>query len=252
MPLLVWLAAILGPARVQGREGEAEGPRICVIAPLGIVVGTNSNIRIRGLKLAGATGVLVKASAQNVPAAITEKKTVDVPGGSEAKDVGDSLAVVELVVPSGLSGNELMISVISPEGTTPPRAIRVLDGDLCVDEKEPNEGFRESQVLSLGKTIRGAIGKERDVDVFAITGLAGKILVVDILAARAGSLLDGALTLYDEKGGVLAANDDSGISRDPQLRYKLPANGIYYLALQDASDRGTPWHTYELSAKEEP
>jgi hypothetical protein len=252
LALLLGLAYLPGSAVAQGKAGEGNGPRICVMTPLDLVAGTNSTLKIRGLKLSGATGVTITAASQNIKAEIREKKTVEVSKGLEAKDVGDSLAEIEIVVPSGLAGGELMISLITPEGKTQPRAVRVVDGGLFVDEKEPNDGFRNAQVLPPGKGVHGTIGSDKDVDVYAITGHAKKVLVAELFAARAGSLLDAVLTLYDEKGRVLASCDDSGGSRDPQLRFKLPVDGKYFLAIQDASDHGSPWHAYALSAKEEP
>ena len=252
LALLLCLAYLPGSVMAQGKTGEGTGPRICVMTPLEIAAGTNATLKIRGLKLSGATGVAITATSQSIKAEIREKRTVEVPKGLEAKDVGDSLAEVEIVVPSGLAGGELMISVITPEGKTQPRAVRVVDGGLFVDEKEPNDGFRNAQILSPGKGVHGTIGSDKDVDVYAITGHAKRILVAELVAARAGSLLDAVLTLYDEKGRVLASCDDSGGSRDPQLRFKLPIDGTYFLAIQDASDHGSPWHSYALSAKEEP
>ncbi len=252
LALLVWLAPLPGSVMAQSKPGESSGPRICVIAPLGIAAGTHCALKIRGLKLAGATGVSCQFPGQTLKAVLKEKKTIEVPTGMEAKDVGDSLAVIEVSVPANLAGREVMFSVITPEGTTPPRSVRVVDGALFAAEKEPNDGFRNAQPLAPGKAVHGVIGSDKDVDVFAITGHARNTLVAEVFAARGGSLLDGVLTLYDAKGTVLASSDDSAASRDPQLRFKLPADGTYFLALQDAGDRGTAWHAYELSAREEP
>jgi len=253
--MLAWAVGFIffpGAVRVLGRDGEAAGPSICVMAPLGVPAGTNSTLQIRGLKLTGATRVSVVTSDQIIPASIREKKTAAVPSGLDAKTVGDSLAVVEIEVPPGLAGAELMIRVVTLEGTTQARPLRVMDGNQVMEEKEPNDGFREAQPWPLEKRMSGAIGRDKDVDVFAINGHARKTLVAECLAARGGSLLDGALTLYDEKGRVLTSNDDHSGGRDPQLRFQLPADGKYFLALQDTGDRGTAWHGYELTAREEP
>lgn len=249
---IVAVAFFCGPIQMHGKPGLSVGPRICVMAPIGLATGTNSTLKIRGLKLAGAIGVSVRAANGTIKAEIKEKKVAEVPAGLDAKDVGDSLVAVDLTVPANLAGSELMISVITPEGTTQALSVRAVDAGEFLGEIEPNDGFRNAQPLLLGKRVFGAINRDKDVDVFAITGHARKFLTADVMAARAGSLLDGVLTLYDSKGRMLASCDDSGGSRDPHLRFKLPTDGTYFLVIQDAGDRGTPWHAYELSAREEP
>jgi len=251
---VAWLgiALLLGPVVGSARDGESSNPRLCVMAPLGVAAGTTATLNLRGIKLAGATLVAASTPTQNLKAEIREKKTAAVPNGLDAKEVGDSLVVVEISVPADLAGQNVMLRVITPEGSTQTKVLRVLDGTGWEPEKEPNNGFREAQALPVGKGIAGAIGSDKDVDVFRFLGHARQNFVAEIFAERAGSLLDGMLTLYDENGHLLASNDDSGGSRDPQLRFKLPADGTYFLALQDANDRGTPWHAYELIAREEP
>lgn len=250
--LLSILMLLKWPAFLSAAEAESSGPRICFITPLGIAAGTSSTLKIRGLKLAGSTGVLVQASGQTLKAEIKEKKSLEAPAGFEVKDVGDSLAVVEVAVPADLAGRELLISFTTPGGTTRPRSLRVLNCATLEEEKEPNDGFREAQPLKLGRAVYGAIGAEKDVDVFVIHGRAGKLLSAEVVAGKAGSMLDGLLTLYDDKGRVLVSSDDGGGSRDPRVSFRLRSTGPYFLTIQDASDRGTPWHAYELSAGEEP
>ena len=70
------------------------------------------------------------------------------------------------------------------------------------------------------------------------------------MTTRCGSLLDAVLTLFDAHGHILATCDDTADSHDPQLRAELPADGAYFLALNDAHDRGGAWHNYELTVKE--
>ena len=249
---IVAVAFLCGAFQLLGKTGLSDGPRICVMAPIGLATGTNSTLKIRGLKLAGAIGVSVRTANGTIKAEIKEKKVVEVPAGLDARDVGDSLVTLDITVPVNLAGSELMISVITPEGTTQAQSVRAVDAEEFLGEIEPNDGFRNAQALLAGKRVFGAINRDKDVDVFAITGHARKFLTADVMAARAGSLLDGVLTLYDSKGRMLASCDDSGGSRDPHLRFQLPTDGTYFLVLQDAGDRGTPWHAYELSAREEP
>lgn len=251
---LVWLGLTLwlGPVAGSARDGDFSNPRICVMTPLGVAAGTTATLKLRGIKLAGATAVVVSNPTQSLPAEIREKKKAEVPNGFDAKEVGDSLVTVEISLPANLAGPTWKLRVLTPEGATQEKVLRVLDGAGWEAEKEPNNGFREAQALPTGKGIAGALSRDKDVDVFTFLGHAHQNFVAEIFAGRAGSLLDGVLTLYDANGQVLASNDDSGVGRDPQLRFKVPADGTYFLAVQDANDHGTPWHAYELTAREEP
>ena len=122
----------------------------------------------------------------------------------------------------------------------------MVDDAHVVTEKEPNDGFRDAQTITLPATGAGAIHAPQDVDVFKFEGRAGQRITCEILAARLGSPLDASLTLYDTAGAVLAHADDTAGSRDPILTFTLPKNGTYYLCLIDADDRGGPTHVYRL------
>jgi hypothetical protein len=85
--------------------------------------------------------------------------------------------------------------------------------------------------------------------VFRFRGAAGQQIAAEIFARRAGSLLDSVLTLYDSRGALLITNDDADKNADSRLTTTVPADGDYLLSVQDAHDRGSPWHAYELSLK---
>jgi cysteine-rich repeat protein len=64
-------------------------------------------------------------------------------------------------------------------------------------------------------------------------------LVADVLATRVGSSLDTELTLLDEDGAVVAANDDANLL-DPALRVSLPA-GSYRLLVTPCCGAPAGW-----------
>ena len=245
-----WLlaAALLTALHVRAEDQKPDTPRITAIAPLDVVRGQETTLRIRGVKLSNATEVRFPGALK---AEIKEKKAADIPNGLDAKDVGDTQLEVKLTVPADLPAGPLALSAVTPEGTTAPRELRVLDAANCVDEKEPNGSLREAQTIEPGKTVRGTIKEDKDVDVFQFTGKAGQRIAAEIFAARGASLLDSVLTLLDSRGHQLACADDS-LSRDSQLTLTLPADGRYFLIVQDAHDRGGAWHGYELTVKETP
>lgn len=245
-----WLliAAVLAGADASGQDKKPDLPRVTAIAPFDLLPGQETTLKIRGVKLSNATEVRLSGGLK---AEIKERKTADVPTGFDAKDVGNTQLEVKLTLPTDLPAEPLVLSVVTPEGTTPPRELRVLDAAHCADEKEPNGGLREVQPIEFGKVLRGTIKEDKDVDVFRFTAKSGQRIAVEIFAARGLSLLDSTVTLMDARGRVLTSADDSA-TRDTLLTHQLPADGPYFLIVQDAHDRGGPWHGYELILKEAP
>ena len=81
-------------------------------------------------------------------------------------------------------------------------------------------------------------------------------VAVDWVRSRAGRRrLFGAvkrLTLFDQRGNIVAVNDDAQVingtqeTKDSKIISTLPA-GKYFICLQDAHDRGGPAHPYRLT-----
>ena len=241
---------MLLPSFAPAEEKKDPGPVITAIAPLEVVLGTKVTLHIRGLRLDTATEVSFVDAPAKIAVALKEKKKTEVPNGLEAKDIGDTEATVELTMPSELTAGTLTFRVITADGPTATHSLRVAAAADLIDEKEPNNGFHQAQELPLEKTLRGAIGQEKDVDVFRFEGKAKQVFCAEVRAARLGSLLDAVMTLFDAQGHLLATCDDANGSRDPQLSFTLLVDGQYYLSIQDAQDRGGSWHCYELEAKE--
>lgn len=240
-----FVALLLVPL-VLFAEDKKDAPRVVAIAPLEIVPGVNGALRIRGVRLKDASEVRFSDSA--VTAEMKEKKAADIPNGLDAKDVGDTQIEVALTVPADLPPGKIAFVVMTPDG--PATGSLLVRAATLVEEKEPNNGFAESQPIALGSTVRGSVKEDKDVDVCRFDGHAKQIVIAEVAANCCGSLLDAVLTLFDARGHILATCDDVAGSHDPQLRIELPADGAYFLALNDAHDRGGAWHNYELTVKE--
>jgi len=89
---------------------------------------------------------------------------------------------------------------------------------------------------------------------FRFEGFAGDEIVAEVTARRLDSPLDSTLKLTDAAGRCLAFNDDcedigSGLNThhaDSYLRAILPTNGIYFLTLADAQQKGGEEYAYRL------
>ncbi len=244
------VAATIAGVIVSARE-KPEPPRVMIVAPLAIAPGEMASVQLRGMKLDQATKVRIEGSLELADLPIKKKEKAGPPPQVDAKEAGDSLVEIELKLPERLSEPIVKLIVETPEGTTQPHELIVLSSDKLTVEGEPNERLAKAQPVELGRTIRGAIGQQRDVDAYRIAGKAGQTLVAEVVAARRGSVLDGALTLYDSRGAIVASVDDGPDGRDPVLRTVLPRDGDYVLVLIDAQDRGGTTHPYLLHVRSE-
>jgi Bacterial pre-peptidase C-terminal domain len=218
-------------------------PNIIVATPLGVRAGPTTRITLRGVRLDGATEV--RCQHPKVRVKLLDTKKVGVGPREIVENVGDETVDVEVTVPDDAPPEAVTLSVITPAGESSPHKLMVDDAQV-IAEKEPNDGFRDAQTITLPATVAGAIQAPQDVDVFKFEGKAGQRITCEVLAARLGSPLDASLTLYDAAGAVLALADDTAGTRDPVLTITLPKSGTYYLGLIDADDRGGPSHVYRL------
>jgi hypothetical protein len=121
-------------------------------------------------------------------------------------------------------------------------------------ETESNDTNERAQVITLPMIVNGRIERVGDEDWFQFKAKAGEALVVDVMARRLRSPLDGTLQVFDPRGGVLAANDDNddkadGLSThhaDPRVPFTVPEDGTYRVRLADAQHRGGRDYTYRL------
>ncbi|MBI1372601.1 MAG: hypothetical protein GC159_07545 [Phycisphaera sp.] len=251
---LMWSFCLTAVARGEDKKDEKkpEPPVLMVISPLAVSPDKKTMVTLRGLRLDKATEVVVKVGDTEIKPEIKNKGGVGVPNKFEAKEVGDQHVQVELTLPAEPEVDHVSITVTTPDGVTEPRELRVIAADVLVDEKEGNDGFGESQPLEPGKTFRGVIQHERDVDVFRVDGKAGQKWTFTIAANALGSPMDPALTLYDASGRLVARRDDDSLAtRDCTLTVTLPADGVYQLGVIDSLDHGADIFSYLLTASVE-
>lgn len=219
-------------------------PQIICSTPLVVVPGRESKLVLRGLFLDEITSVRIASS--DVKPEIASKGKTAVPQNYDAKRVGDSQAEIKFSLPPDAVVGKVALVATSSQGESVPYEIDVLLPDSRIDEKEPNDSFKSPQAVSVGKTIVGTIHDPRNVDVFRIEVVAGQKLIAEIIATRAGSLLDPVLTLYDAKGRVISSNDDHAGTRDSRIETILMQPGAYFVTVQDANDSGGSHFAYLL------
>jgi len=231
----------------EKKDDKKKDPLVVVVVPPAIVSGAKKTILIRGLNLSNVTEIKFPDAKAEIKAEIKSKGKVEVPKPLEPPQAGDTKVDVEVTLPADLPPGPLLFTLTAPEGMTKPYALIVHDPATVQDEKEPNGGYRTAQACVRGKKMLGSIHDANDVDVFRFDGKAKEKIAAQITAQTLNSALDSSLLLVDAHGSTLATSDDTESSRDSLLRFSLPADGTYYLVLQDAHGRGGPTHVYFLT-----
>ena len=120
----------------------------------------------------------------------------------------------------------------------------------CNDLHEPNDSRAEATPINYGDTLSADICPAGDVDYYVFSGGAGDVIVVDIDAQSLSpaSALDSYLYLLDSYGNELTHNDDYG-GLDSRIEYTLPADGTYYLKVEEYNhpNEGGPDYFYTIS-----
>lgn len=114
-------------------------------------------------------------------------------------------------------------------------------------ETESNDDISHAQIIALPAIIHGIV-TARDYDLFRFHAGQGETLVFDVLARRAGSDLDAALAVLDERGNELDFNDDFYIHKDPHLAFTAPRSGDYFVQVSGSQEGGSPSSSYRLIA----
>jgi len=250
--LILSVAALVFPlhsADDQKADKKSEVPTVTMAVPFAVVAGTTNRIVIRGLSLTNASAIRFPGVSQKPTAEITSRGKATVPDKGDPKKLGDTQLEVQLVLPDGFPPGDLPFAVDTAEGDTNTNLLHVVSRELLFDEKEPNGGFRKPNEIASRQTVRGVIGDANDVDVFRFKGKAGQRISVKTKSAAYGSLLDALVTLYDCKGHGLATSDDAD-GLEARLIETLPADGDYFLCINDAHDRGGAAYGYLIEIAE--
>lgn len=146
------------------------------------------------------------------------------------------------------AAGEFEVPVLWPPvaGITGSRPAVVVGDNPEAVESPPADGSLQ-QIVSPG-AINGRIGKPGEEDKFRVAVQPGAALRVDVLANRAGSPLDGVLTVATEAGAVLGGSDDRPGTTDPGLDFTVPADqNAIVLSMKDLEGRGGDNFIYRIS-----
>jgi hypothetical protein len=99
-------------------------------------------------------------------------------------------------------------------------------------EVEPNDEPKSPQSLAVSSSpVNGRLARAGDVDGYAVSLTRGQSVVASVeAAAHLGSPMDAVLQVVSQEGLVLAQNDDD-VGRDPRIVFKAPSPGTYIVRL---------------------
>jgi len=121
-------------------------------------------------------------------------------------------------------------------------------------EVEPNNATNEvaAAAPAVPAAFNGIISKKGDADLFRFTAKKDQNLDVQVWGRRLGSPIDSLLQVLNTRGNVQATSDDSGGSPDSGTRFRVPADGEYFVKVTDHQGRGGPGFTYRVEVSEAP
>lgn len=119
-------------------------------------------------------------------------------------------------------------------------------------DQEPNDTPEQAQEVKLPIIVNGRIDRPDDVDVFRFDAYG--TVIAEVLARRAGSPLDSAVSITDATGAEIGFNDDYRDDSqalithhaDSRLTAVMSGKGPYCLHLSDAQRKGGEDFIYRL------
>jgi hypothetical protein len=238
----VALSSLVGNAAEKEAAKTNATPKIVMALPFVVTPGTNK-VTIRGLLLTNATAL--RFPSNTLTARILSQGKAAVPDKADVKKVGDTQIEAEIVLPDDFPNGDISFAISTPNGDTNINLLYEIEAKGLFTEKEPNPGFRKANAITLPRLIRGVIQDANDVDVFRFEGRAGDKISAKTLSARYGSILDPILTVFDADGHVLKTSDDAK-DLDAELTVTLSRDGKYFLAINDAHERGGAIYSYAI------
>ena len=257
--------ALMLPAGAMA-DARTNPPTIQKTSPLDLTRGLTTEVKVEGINLAGATGVLF-----DDPAITGKILHVNALGTFAGRFIGSNgtRSTIQRGDPPPLNQVTMEVKVapdakvglyrfrlVTKQGATGAGTFSVEPYYGARPEMEPNDVLQEA-MLQEGYVyppaiITGTIGRPGDVDYLPFEAAAGEELVVHITSRELGSKLRWSMELLDAKGVIVARRSVMDGQGEPVLAYRIPADGKYFLAISDIESGGGRNHFYRLKIGQYP
>lgn len=119
-----------------------------------------------------------------------------------------------------------------------------------IKESKIHASRETAQPVEVNSVISGDV-PSRGIDWYKFKAKAGQRVLIEIVAERIDSRLDGQIIVYDSEGREVGRNRD-WYGRDPFIEVSSAEEGEYYLAISDILYRGSNKHFYRLNISDKP
>lgn len=230
------LAAAFSVAALFGMAEETAqaAPSITTTSPQAVSPGSQTDVKVRGGSLAGASLLWTSFPGK----AVLSPDVKD--NGKNAAEVTWRLNI-PADVPVGIHG----LRVAGPSGASPLKLIMV-DDLPSVAQASGNTTIEKAQALTLPVAADGAV-PNLSRSCYRIKVAAGETVSMEVVARRLGSALDPLLRILDAGGREVAWSDDEpGLRGDARLRHKFEQAGDYIIEVRDIRYQGGSGHFFRL------
>lgn len=150
----------------------------------------------------------------------------------------------EITLPATTPPGVYDVWAVSEQGVSTPRTFAVSQRPEVM-EAAANDAPATAMTVSLNSVINGRIEQPGDLDHYQFEARQGQRVIVDCRAERIDSRLRAVLEIFDANSRRLAVNRGyHGI--DPQIDFRVPADGTYVVKIHDLIFSGGGEHSYRL------
>lgn len=233
------LAMFAGLVTIPTSPASAQLPatRLFAAFPPGGQVGTTVDLTITS----GQELEEIQRLIFNHPGITAVPKMQDVAG--KPQPVANQFVVT---IAANVPADNYELAAVGFFGISNPRTF-VVGARKELIETEPNNTKETAFAVELNQIINGRINGATDVDWFKFTGKSGQRVLVDCVARRLDSKLDGHMELFDAGGRRISQARNSNVSRDALLDVTLASDGEYFLKLRDFVNAGGEDYPYRLN-----
>jgi hypothetical protein len=209
----------------------AASPDLASVMPRGAQRGTEVDVTLTGARLADAKEILFYDPGLTV---------------KSLKAENPQKVTAHLVIAADAPIGEHSLRLRTETGISDLHTFWV--GALpVVEEKDPNDDFKNPQQIPLNCTVAGVI-KNEDVDYFVVEAKKGQRITAEVEGMRLGeTMFDPQLAIYSAKKAELATSDDTALLRQDSIASIVaPEDGKYVIELHEASYGGNDNSHYRL------
>lgn len=233
---------------------NANPPVASYVYPAGAQRGAKVNVKVGGLFLHEKCGFEMHGPGVTAPAFLTRTKTVwfegpllPIPDSQRQEDYPkDMLGQIAIAADAPLELRSWRLW--TSQGAT--ASMKFIIGDLPEMLEDEIDGDPIAVRVKTPVTINGRIFPREDVDIYSIQAKKGGAFRCEVNAARLGSPLDARLEVRDANGKRIAESESS--NGDPVLTFTAPADGEYFVRIDDVRGQGGQAFVYRLTIQTAP